>query len=54
MKVKCSDCGAEYDHTTGDYSPTDVCQRCFDNFDGLTIDELLAGSSESARVKEGK
>jgi hypothetical protein len=48
---KCPDCGIEF-VVDGDYSdeaykahkendPNAVCVPCFDNFDGLTIDQLL-------------
>lgn len=35
---KCMDCGVQLDKS---YDRGDVCQTCFDNFNGMTIDELL-------------
>lgn len=52
MKVKCADCGEMYDHIQGDYGPADVCGICFENFDGMTAEELAKPDSQSdAAVK---
>ena len=36
---KCPDCGGPLGYVPTD--PEQVCQQCFDNFNGLTIDELF-------------
>ena len=34
----CMDCGIKLDKS---YNRGDVCQKCFNDFDGLTIEELI-------------
>ena len=34
----CMDCGVKLPNT---YNRGDVCQKCFDEFDGLTIEEIM-------------
>lgn len=35
---RCMDCGVKLDKQS---NRGDVCQKCFDEFDGLTIEELM-------------
>lgn len=35
----CMDCGVKLDKT---YNRGDVCKKCFDEFDGMTLDELMS------------
>lgn len=34
----CMDCGVKLDKT---YNRGDVCKKCFDDFNGMTLEELM-------------
>lgn len=36
---RCMDCGAKLDEPT--YNRGDVCKKCFDDFDGMTLEEMM-------------
>ena len=36
--LRCVECGVELDES---YNEGDVCQKCFDEFDGLTLEEIF-------------
>ena len=42
-KMKCADCGEEWDRTPL-CEDGDVCQKCFDEFNGMTIEDMLTPS----------
>lgn len=39
----CLDCGAKLEKV---YSRNDVCRKCFDDFNGATIEDLLAEEAD--------
>lgn len=44
-EYKCADCGALLDYVPTD--PQCVCKKCFDEWNGLTIDQIIGDESST-------
>ena len=47
---KCPDCGGPLGYVPTD--PEQVCQKCFDDWNGMTIEELFDGPAPSSNEQK--